>query len=452
MRKAQKKQAEDFIRLLEQAHLEIKKALEAKKITLALDLLEQCQDGAIELGNMIEAQEGEGFVTVSLLEEYCELVYQLHEEIWQKKEKVTNIGKMAKGLKRQLIQIENSVKNDISVRIEAVFLPYKASMWDSLESIWQAAEEDPACDAYVIPIPYFDRNPDGNFGQMHDERKLYPENVPITDYESFDFAAHRPDMIFIHNPYDNSNYVTSVHPAFYSDKLKQYTEKLVYVPYFILAEVDLENEEAIKGMAHFVTTPGVVNADKVVVQSENMRQAYIQAMVMVTGEHTRGYWEEKILGLGSPKIDKVMATRKEDVEVPEDWTKVIEKEDGSWKKIIFYNTSVSALLNHNEKMNAKIKDVLRVFKENQEEVALLWRPHPLIEATIKSVRPRLWEEYKEIVDGYRSEGWGIYDDSPDLDRAVALCDAYYGDPSSVVQLCQEAGVPVMIQNVDMPSM
>ena len=81
-------------------------------------------------------------------------------------------------------------------------------------------------------------------------------------------------------------------------------------------------------------------------------------------------------------------------------------------------------------------------------MALLWRPHPLIEATIKSVRPRLGEEYKEIVDGYRSEGWGIYDDSPDLDRAVALCDAYYGDPSSVVQLCQKAGVPVMIQNVD----
>ena len=283
---------------------------------------------------------------------------------------------------------------------------------------------------------------------MHDERNLYPDNVPITDYESFDFAAHCPDMIFIHNPYDNSNYVTSVHPAFYSDKLKRYTEKLVYVPYFILAEVNLENEEAIKGMAHFVTTPGVVNADKVVVQSENMRQAYVKAMVMVTGEHTRGYWEEKILGLGSPKIDKVMATRKEDVEVPEDWMKVIEKEDGSWKKIIFYNTSVSALLNHNEKMNAKIKDVLQVFKENQEEVALLWRPHPLIEATIKSVRPRLWEEYKEIVDGYRSEGWGIYDDSPDLDRAVALCDAYYGDPSWVVQRCQKAGVPVMIQNVD----
>lgn len=99
-------------------------------------------------------------------------------------------------------------------------------------------------------------------------------------------------------------------------------------------------------------------------------------------------------------------------------------------------------------MNRKIKDVLRVFKENQEEAALLWRPHPLIEATIKSVRVRLWEEYKEIVDTYRAEGWGIYDDTADLDRAIVLSDAYYGDESSVVQLCQKAGVPVMIQNVE----
>ena len=67
------------------------------------------------------------------------------------------------------------------MRIEAVFLPYKASMWDSLESVWKAADEDPDCDAYVIPIPYFDRNPDGSFGPMHDERLDYPDNVPVTD-------------------------------------------------------------------------------------------------------------------------------------------------------------------------------------------------------------------------------------------------------------------------------
>ena len=65
----------------------------------------------------------------------------------------------------------------------------------------------------------------------------------------------------------------------------------------------------------------------------------------------------------------------------------------------------------------------------------------------RSMRPRLWQDFQNIVAQYREEGWGIYDDSPDIDRAVALSDAYYGDSSSVVQLCKKAGVPVMIQNV-----
>ena len=64
------------------------------------------------------------------------------------------------------------------------------------------------------------------------------------------------------------------------------------------------------------------------------------------------------------------------------------------------------------------------------------------------MRPQLGEEYQRIVEQYRREGWGIYDDSSDLDRAIILSDAYYGDHSSLVQLCQKAGKPVMIQNVD----
>ena len=95
--------------------------------------------------------------------------------------------------------------------------------------------------------------------------------------------------------------------------------------------------------------------------------------------------------------------------------------------------------------------MLRVFYENRDEVALLWRPHPLLEETIHSMRPQLQAEYEEIRRNYQDEGWGIYDDSADLNRAIALCDAYYGDGSSVIQLCQKAGKPVMIQNVDILS-
>lgn len=166
MRKAQKRQVEDFVESLRQAHVEIKKAI-LNKNTLALELLEQCQDGAIRLGTMIETLEGEEFGTVPLLEDYCEIVYQIHEEI--QKEFPVNGELVYDRLYQALRKVEYSVREDIKVRREAVFLPYKASMWDSLESVWQAANEDPECDAYVIPIPYYDKNPDGSFREMHYE-------------------------------------------------------------------------------------------------------------------------------------------------------------------------------------------------------------------------------------------------------------------------------------------
>ena len=191
-----------------------------------------------------------------------------------------------------------------------------------------------------------------------------------------------------------------------------------------------------------------MNADKVIVESEDVRQIYIKALTKEMGAASRSKWEEKILGLGSPKFDKVINTKKEDLEIPEEWLKIIQKPDGSWKKIIFYNTSIGTLLNDNEKMLEKMKQVFGVFKENQDKVALLWRPHPLIQATVSSMRPQLWKAYEKIVEQYRSESWGIYDDSADMDRAVVLSDAYYGDRSSVVYLYQKTGKPVMIQDSD----
>ena len=447
MRKTQKTQIENFLHLLSRAHEEIKKAIASNKKDTALDLLSQCQDGAIQIGETIENLEGENFTTIPLLENYCEVLYQIYENICSNQS--INPNKSYKALQKSLNPIKNSVKNEIKVQIEAVFLPYKASMWDSLESIWQAADEDPDCDAYVIPIPYYDKNPDGSFKEMHYEGDLYPDYVPITDYQAYDFQERCPDMIFIHNPYDECNYVTSVHPFFYSKNLKQFTEKLVYVPYFVLDEIDPENQSAIEGMKHFCTVPGVIYADKVIVQSEDMRQIYVNVLTEYAkgSQANRKYWEDKILGLGSPKIDKVLSTRKEDIEIPEEWRRVIEKADGSFKKVIFYNTSVTAFLEHEEQYLKKMEDVFKVFKEAKEEIALLWRPHPLMKATIESMRPILWKKYQALMKQYKEEGWGIYDESAEINRAIRLSDAYYGDWSSVVRLCQKVKMPVMIQSM-----
>ena len=68
--------------------------------------------------------------------------------------------------------------------------------------------------------------------------------------------------------------------------------------------------------------------------------------------------------------------------------------------------------------------------------------------SVSSMRPQLWAEYDKLLRQYKEEGWGIYDDSADLDRAIEISDAYYGDGSSVVQLYKNTGKPVMMQNVE----
>lgn len=446
MRKYIKSKCVETLDLLNEAHGEIIKYIGERESGKASALLEQCQDTAISLGTLIEDLEGRGHQSVAPLEEYCELIYCVHGKLAGGE--AFSINKIHKSLKRQVIKMKNSIRNDIREQIEAVFLPYKASMWDSLESVWRAADSAPDCDAYVIPIPYYDKNPDGSLRRMHYEGSQYPPDVPIVRYDEFDFAAHRPDMIFIHNPYDNMNYVTSVPPFFYSENLKKYTDKLIYIPYFVLAEIEPDNGEAVANMSHFCTVPGVFHADRVIVQSEKMRKIYINVLAGVAGEESRKLWESKILGLGSPKFDRVANVAEEARQIPPGWLEIVRKPDGSRKKIILYNTSVSALLKHSEKMLEKMESVFRIFREQREEVSLLWRPHPLIQATIESMRPQLWEAYEKLKKRYVEEGWGIYDDSADLDRAIALSDAYYGDASSLVQLYRKTGKPIMMQNVD----
>ena len=217
-----------------------------------------------------------------------------------------------------------------------------------------------------------------------------------------------------------------------------------------MGEIDPEDDIAIERMKHFCINEAVNNADKVIVQSEDMRQVYIKVLTEESGgsKEARAYWEKKIDGSGSPKVDKVLRTKKEDLEIPEEWMKIIRKPDGSFKKIVFYNTSVTALLQHDEQMLTKMRDVFQIFREKRDEVTLLWRPHPLIKATLESMRSQLCIEYDELVRKYKEEGWGIYDDTSDVDRAVVLSDAYYGDPSSVVRLCIECDKMVMLQNVN----
>ncbi len=442
--KQQKKEILDELEAMSSDHESIKTFYLEGDAEVVLTLLQSCQEKAIEIGNTIESLMGEGFVTVKYLEEYCEVVYETHGLVSAATQ--VSPSNIEKKLNKSILKVINSVKNDIQVKKEAVFLPYKASMWDALETVWRRYDADPDWNAVVVPIPYYDRNPDGSFSAMHYEGNEFPKDVPITMYNKYEFKENHPDEIYIINPYDGNNFVTSVEPFFYSTNLKQFTDCLVYIPYFVLGEPDINQAADIANLEHFVLTPGVLNANKIILQSENMKEAYLKVLTAKFGENTRKIWNDRIEGTGSPKFEKLIKTSKSDVVIPDEWELLIKKPDGSDKKIVLYNTGIAGLLEAGESMIGKISRVIATFYEHREEIVLWWRPHPLIEATLTSMRPDLWEAYKVVRDKYIEDGFGIFDDSPDMDRALIYSDAYYGDGSSLVELYKKTGKPIMIQS------
>lgn len=406
MRKYQQRQILELLKTFEEAQ--------------SAGLLGACQDGAVKICEFIE---GQGTQTVALLEEYCELLYK------------ASVGEISKKwLRKQLIQIENSVKSELKPnKLEIAFLSYNASMSDSIESIYLAAKADPDCDTYWIPVPYFERKADGSLGTMHYEgEECYGDNIECTDWREYDIEVRHPDVIFTFNPYDGVNYVTSVHPDFYCKRLRNLTDLLIYVPYFVTVG-DVQE--------HFCTTAGCMFAHKVIVESNKICDTYIRVFKKAFGDRF-GKPEDKFIALGSPKFDKVISTKREDCRLPDKWRELIGD-----KKVVFYNTTVVSILVGNEQYLKKLRSALDIFR-SRDDVVLWWRPHPLNEATISSMRPQLLVEYEQIIEDYKREGWGIYDDTPNLHSAIAWSDAYYGDWSSLVSMYQLTGKPIMIVDVN----
>ncbi len=431
MRRAKRKMVLELFASVQKAHVLLGK-LEGAAGPEKQELCMLCQNSAMQIGNEIEYWEGKGTQAVSLLEAYCEEVYQYAQG-----------NRPFSQLEQSLLRAEFIFREEIPAdKWEVVFFPYNASMWDSLASVWKAADQDPECNAFVVPIPYFEKNPDGSFGRMHYEGGQFPPDVPVVHWEAYDVRSRFPDIIFIHNPYDEHNFVTSVHPDYYASVLRNFTGHLVYIPYYLYVNNAVGPDTLL--------TSAALYADYVIIQSEECCKKCIQIYdefieengckdILKTGK-------EKFLPLGSPILDAAGASQG-GYPVPDRWKEIIRKK-GPDAKIVLYNTHISDVMGPNAaRFFRKIRQVLKVF-QSQEQIVLLWRPHPLTWQTIQSMNPGALQDYQAIVDTYRREGWGIYDDTPQMYRAVAISDAYYGDWSSLVTLFQEAGKPVLMQNLD----
>jgi len=420
MRRKIKKEIKGIIQTMSEAHEHVLFLLENKRIAEANDLLLQCQECAAHIGESIEKSEGMDTKAVSYLETYCEHLYTMSRMIDRKK--LFGIKRQLDGCLRQTeYEIDEVIPLD---KLKIAFMPYKASMWDCMESVWEAADADEECDAYVVPIPYYERNEQGGAEKFCYEGDIFPTDVPITSYEDFSLDKERPDIIYIHNPYDGNNYVTSVHPDYYTENLKKYTDELVYIPYYILGEGGMPDSHR--------SLPSYQYIDKIIVQDEDKKESMLDFVP-----------EEKIVAIGCPKVDRLLKLdkKKQEIlehEIPQEWREKI-----AGKKVILFNISITGILNNKRYAMKKIRYVLSCF-ENRDDVVLLWRPHPLVEATLKSMRPELYGEYMEIKDSFVRKGEGILDETGDAGIAAVVADAYLGEnSSSLVHYFGVLGKPVM---------
>lgn len=323
----------------------------------------------------------------------------------------------------------NIIDNKINKKLNIVFMPYNAAMWNSLESIWKEAKDDENCNCYVVPIPYYKLI--SNENGISDEIFTYegdelPEYVNITDYKFFDLEKIKPDIIYIHNQYDEYNNATRVDSRYFSYNLKKHTDMLVYVPYGISGTYPIA---FYKEFYSFIATR---KFDKVVVQS----QAFADI-----AEYS-GVTKDTLLPLGSPKFDALVNS------LELDNTNEYYKNKFADKIVFLWTTNLMKIINGRDKVLDEIEEGFEKFRKNLK-CGLIYRPHPLELFYVKSKAPECYERYKKILNSVKDTENIIIDNSSSYYDAFKISDALITDRSSVLIEYMATGKPVCIYDIQL---
>ncbi len=305
-------------------------------------------------------------------------------------------------------------------------------MWDSLESVWMAADKDERWEVLVVPITYYELDNNQNPIKKVNERNLFPEYVNAFNDEEYDLENDRPDIIYIHNPYDNTNLVTRVDSRYYSWNLKKYCEKLVYVPYY--KWVDGVSSTSFKSAMYYADYT-VQSSDDAVRRCIEASPEYAKKLGLETIE-IRNIMENKIINLGSPEVDKVVSLN--NVKLPYEWNGKVARS----RVNVLYNTTLDEIFE--SRTFDKVKETLAFFKENSEKAFVIWRPHPLMKQTLTSMLPNMVNEYNEIMNEFVNGDYGVLDANPSMYYAMFWSDMCYGyKTSSLTELYKYTGKIVL---------
>ncbi len=323
---------------------------------------------------------------------------------------------------------------------DIVFIPFSPKHWKYMEKMYEKYAMSDDHRVWVVPLPYYYKAWDGTLcEEVYDTN--YPEDVYLQDHTQVDLRDFHPEKIVIQNPFDEWNSTYSIPPAYYSSVLKNCTDELIYIPFFVTDDFTKEQEREYKNMDDYVCMPGVINADRVILPSEILKKTYSEKIMEFVGcddDEIRKALDAKI----EVCPEYVYSKDDEDVEIS-------RADAGEGRKKIVYFLTVSFLAEHGEEAVEKIKKNLEVFGANADKAEIIWISQ-CIKDNIGVLDKKVADDFREALSKFRQMQVGEYIEDPppsENEHYAAVCDAYYGDPSSMALHFFYHHKPVMIQNV-----
>lgn len=437
------KSQQEILGVLQSAKQMILTILQGEHPEEVLPLLEQCQNLAEQLGNLFEGQENEDtkIEEVSYLERYCEQVYTLYQVLVGELEVE---GDFEQFLLAVLDEQQELLKQIVvSPRRKVLFVASRAKNWCYFDKLWQDEMLREDTDVYVMPVPWYEKDILGNLGTMHLEKEDFPDKLRILSYDQVSIESLSPDVIYTQDPYGNCTAGTSIHPYFYSERIRKFTRELVYIPPFELDEITDGDERGQKAVVYCCNVPGVLWADRIILQSKAMKKVYVENLTEYAGEGTREIWEQRIAEDDQGIYQHAREYR--------NLMKGTASGTTDAKKCLCFHMSSAVFLQKKQESIAKLSQVIDIFSENKEKLDIYWWEDLGMLDNLKGSLggSDLERRYLEQVDRFKKLGLGQYKAPESRDEVLERCDAYYGDGSYIMNLFARAKKPVMQMNIEM---
>ena len=385
-----------------------------------LEELQDIQQLAIDLGTLIEQTKGEGCPAIAAIEKFCEKIFGVYEAVIGCGYSNDIFTEMTTALDEVQVLVGKYIIN----RKNIVFLPTAAERWDSMKTYYEVYASDEDVDVYVIPLPVFKKNP---YGVLTEEKiyesDKYPKELSLCLYNEIDLKLLHPDEIYFQDVFDYENPVLSVPKEFYSNVLKENCEKLIYIPAFTINEFEKKEYCEVYNLSKIVRSPGFINADIIIVQSDDIKAGFVELATEFAGENTSDYWKSKIITSNLCNITRIN------------------------KHTILYCIGENEFVETQsvDNMIRNIEKSMETFKNSAENgLSTILRFFPGENEIREAVGNEIYNRIEKIINKYLIYDWCWLNNFSDYGELGEMCDAYYGSPSPIAINFAMENKPVII--------